>query len=93
MRGSDNMSAENRFLIAALKMSQNLPWGRVIFSTVVPCSGRFQLTNLMGYSYVLRFGLRLGFGAGLWLELCLVSRLTDRAHRAAGKLSTINVHL
>ena len=40
--------------------------GRVIFfPTLVPGSGRFQLTNLLGYSYVLRFGLWLGFALGL----------------------------
>ena len=42
---------------------------RNFFSTLVPGSGRFQLTNLVGYSYVLQFGL------WLWLELWLVSRL------------------
>ena len=38
---------------------------RNFFPTLVPGSGRFQLTNLLGYSSVLRFGLGLGFGLGL----------------------------
>ena len=50
-----------------------IPWrthpGGVIFFLrlfrAVPRSGRFQITNLLGYSKVLRFGLGLGFGLGL----------------------------
>ena len=42
--------------------------GLRILSTVVPGSGQFQLSNLMGYIY----GCVLGFGLGLGLELGLV---------------------
>ena len=44
-------------------MSKNIKG--VACSTLVPGSGSFQLSNLLGYSYVLRFGLGLGFGLGL----------------------------
>ena len=42
-------------------------------SNIVPGSVRFQLSNSMGYSYILWLGSWLGFGLGF--QVGLVSRL------------------